>query len=253
MLSLNKLYNTPSQSGSKFARSSQSQLVYEDKSLTDCINMFPVELKREILSYLPMGIILTLYEQPKKVILYCLKQERMDRGKGFSSIFQEYSGPALIELILRTDEINKKYIMRHFIDLKKREMKKKKHDELKLIKQIEIASQLGPGDYFMSDKNINYIIVKKTKCTLQCISLGTEINYMTNPVTIKISNRMSILKFASICIPVLPEKCIINRWLQKVVELNQAPIVRVNMRMNTGEGPQLLGTMSKENVLPLIT
>ena len=85
---------------SLFAKSSVPTIVYEELPLTTCINFLPVELKREILSYLHMGIILSLYEQSKSTILYCIKMERMDRRLGCPPVFAEYSARELITIIL---------------------------------------------------------------------------------------------------------------------------------------------------------
>ena len=78
-------------------------------SIESCINTFPVELKREILSYLHIGIIVSLFEQKKRVVLYCMKMERMDRNKSFTSVFQDCSVKELIDIIMITETINKKY------------------------------------------------------------------------------------------------------------------------------------------------
>ena len=98
----------------KMSYSKTLQLV--NPSIESCINTFPVELKREILSYLHIGIIVSLFEQKKRVVLYCMKMERMDRNKSFTSVFQDCSVKELIDIIMITETINKKYIMRHFID-----------------------------------------------------------------------------------------------------------------------------------------
>ena len=135
---------------SRFARSTIPKIVYEELPLTTCINFLPTELKREILSYLHMGIILSLYEQSKSTILYCIKMERMDRRLSCPSVFTEYTARELIQLILFTETINKKYIMRHLIDYKKRETKTQKRKQDEEIEQCRLSLLLDSGDYFLN-------------------------------------------------------------------------------------------------------
>lgn len=205
-----------------------------EHSLESCINTFPVELKMEILSYLHIGIIVSLFEQKKRVILYCMKMERLDRNKPFTKVFAEYSSKQLIDIIMMTETINKQYIMAHLVDYKKREAKTKAKTQEKIAQQNQIAATLQIGNYFMSVKNINYLIVGKTKGTFKCIHLGTEImetSYNQQPIKV-IRYQLPVItvavKFTSICIPSISR--IINSWLEKVAELNQSEYIKVEKR-----------------------
>ena len=213
------------------------------------INLFPAELKMEILSYLHIGIIVSLFEQPKSVILYCIKLERMDRNKSFSKMFQEFTVKELIDLIMLTDSINKTYIMRHFIDYKRRDFIKQKQQKIILQQQWIQFNNLHAGDYFMSTRNANYIIVSKSKITLKCIELGTDITEFSSAtsatnatnatsssptssspiksITYKTITKMSRIKYTSICIQ-KPTKSIINIWLRQIEELNQSSFIHLN-------------------------
>ena len=82
------------------------------KDLKECLRILPKELSIEIFSYLNMGIILTLYDQFKPIILDCLKKERYQQKKPFSSFFYDLSKKELIRMILETESINKKMIMK---------------------------------------------------------------------------------------------------------------------------------------------
>ena len=209
---------------SRFARSTEPKIVYEEKPLTECINFLPVELKREILSYLHMGIILSLYEQSKSTILYCIKMERMDRRLGCPSVFTEYSARELIHLILFTESINKKYIMRHLIDYKKRETKtqKLKHDEE--IEQSRLSLLLDSGDYFLNKLTFhNYLIIRKTKCGFKAIKFILRQNKIIIPPNPKIF----AIKFTSICTKItIPER--LMDWLQRIDKLNTSPTININ-------------------------
>jgi len=209
---------------SRFARSTVPKIVYEEKPLTECINFLPVELKREILSYLHMGIILSLYEQSKSTILYCIKMERMDRRLGCPPVFWEYSARELIHLILFTESINKKYIMRHLIDYKKRETQtqKRKHDEEK--EQQRLSLLLDTGDYFLNKLTYhNYLIVRKTKCGFKAI----KIIIRQNKIIIPPNPQIFTIKFTSICTKItIPEN--LMGWLQRIDILNTSVIININ-------------------------
>ncbi len=209
---------------SRFARSTEPKIVYEEKLLTECINFLPVELKREILSYLHMGIILSLYEQPKSTILYCIKMERMDRRLGCPSVFTEYSARELIHLILFTESINKKFIMRHLIDYKKRETQtqKRKHDEK--VEQSRLSLLLDTGDYFLNKLTYhNYLIIRKTKCGFKAI----KIMIRQHKIIIPPNPRIFAIKFTSICTKItIPEK--LMGWLQRIDILNTSVIININ-------------------------
>ena len=209
---------------SRFARSTEPKIVYEEKPLTECINFLPVELKREILSYLHMGIILSLYEQSKSTILYCIKMERMDRRLSCPSVFTEYTARELIHLILFTETINKKYIMRHLIDYKKRETQHKnlKHDEE--IEQSRLSLLLDTGDYFLNKLTYhNYLIIRKTKCGFKAIKFILRQNKIIIPPNPKIF----AIKFTSICTKItIPER--LMGWLQRIDNLNNSPTININ-------------------------
>jgi hypothetical protein len=211
---------------SLFARSTIPKIVYEEKLLTECINFLPVELKREILSYLHMGIILSLYEQPKTTIMYCMRMERQDRNLTNTSIsfFAEYSARELIHLILFTESINKKFIMRHLIDYKKRETQtqKRKHDEK--VEQSRLSLLLDTGDYFLNKLTYhNYLIVRKTKCGFKAI----KIIIRQHKIIIPPNPKIFAIKFTSICTKItIPER--LMGWLQRIDILNTSPIININ-------------------------
>ena len=209
---------------SRFAKSAIPKIVYEELPLTTCINFLPSELKMEILSYLHMGIILSLYEQPIQTILYCIKMERMDKNLGFPSIFTEYNARELITIILFTDKINKKYIMRHFIDLKKREIKTLKKKQEEHNEQQILFNVLDSSDYFMSKTNCcNYLIVRKTKSGFKAIKIKYNYNKIFIPENPKIVN----IKFTSICTKIsIPANLMI--WLQRIDTLNNSLIIYIN-------------------------
>jgi hypothetical protein len=222
----------------------------------------------EILSYLHIGIIVSLFEQPKSVILYCIKLERMDRNKSFSKIFQEFSVKELIDLIMLTDSINKTYIMRHFIDYKRRDFIKQKQQKIILQQQWIQFNNLHAGDYFMSTRNANYIIVSKSKITLKCIELSTDItefssatsnsatsnsatsNSAIKSITYKTITKFSRIKYTSICIQ-KPTKSIINIWLRQIAELNQSSFIHLNELITpTSKIPR--GIYHKDEILHII-
>ena len=209
---------------SRFARSTEPKIVYEEKPLTECINFLPVELKREILSYLHMGIILSLYEQSKSTILYCIKMERMDRRLSCPSVFTEYTARELIQLILFTETINKKYIMRHLIDYKKRETKTQKRKQDEEIEQHRLSLLLDSGDYFLNKLTFhNYLIIRKTKCGFKTI----KIIIRQNKIIIPPNPRIFAIKFTSICTKItIPER--LMDWLQRIDNLNTSPTININ-------------------------
>ena len=223
---------------SLFAKSSVPKIVYEELPLTTCINFLPVELKREILSYLHMGIILSLYEQSKSTILYCIKMERMDRRLGCPPVFAEYSARELIHLILFTESINKKYIMRHLIDYKKRETQtqKRKHDEE--IEQHRLSLLLDSGDYFLNKLTYhNYLIIRKTKCGFKAI----KIIIRQNKIIVPPIPRLFSIKFTSICTKItIPEN--LMGWLQRIDNLNNSVTININD----------LEPVKKENVVDFV-
>ena len=209
---------------SRFARSTIPKIVYEELPLTTCINFLPTELKREILSYLHMGIILSLYEQSKSTILYCIKMERMDRRLSCPSVFTEYTARELIQLILFTETINKKYIMRHLIDYKKRETKTQKRKQDEEIEQHRLSLLLDSGDYFLNKLTYhNYLIVRKTKCGFKAI----KIRIRQNKIIVPPIPRLFSIKFTSICTKItIPENLMC--WLQRIDILNTSPTININ-------------------------
>ena len=209
---------------SLFARSTIPKIVYEELPLTTCINFLPTELKREILSYLHMGIILSLYEQSKSTILYCIKMERMDRRLSCPSVFTEYTARELIHLILFTETINKKYIMRHLIDYKKRETKTQKRKQDEEIEQHRLSLLLDSGDYFLNKLTFhNYLIIRKTKCGFKTI----KIIIRQNKIIIPPNPRIFAIKFTSICTKItIPER--LMGWLQRIDNLNNSPTININ-------------------------
>ena len=209
---------------SKFARSSIPKIVYEELPLITCINFLPSELKIEIFSYLHMGIMLSLYEQPKSIILYCIKMERQDRNLNCPSIFWEYSARELITIILFTQAINKKYIMRHFIDYKKREMKKQRQREDEIVEQQRLFQLLDTGDYFLNKMNYhNYLIVRKTKGGFKVIKISLHQDKIIIPQNPKIN----IIKITSICTRIIIPVYLMG-LLQKTDILNNSPTITIN-------------------------
>ena len=223
---------------SLFARSTIPKIVYEELPLTTCINFLPTELKREILSYLHMGIILSLYEQSKSTILYCIKMERMDRRLSCPSVFTEYTARELIQLILFTETINKKYIMRHLIDYKKRETKTQKRKQDEEIEQCRLSLLLDSGDYFLNKLTFhNYLIIRKTKCGFKTI----KIIIRQNKIIIPPNPRIFAIKFTSICTKItIPER--LMGWLQRIDNLNNSPTININD----------LEPVKKENVVDFV-
>ena len=225
---------------SRFARSTTPKIVYEELLLTTCINFLPVELKMEILSYLHMGIILSLYEQPKDIILYCIKMERMDRRLGFPSVlFSEYSEKELIKIILFTDTINKKYIMRHFINFKKREIVKQKRKQIELEQQQVQFQLLESNDYFLNKTNYrNYLIIRKTNCGFRAI----KITLYQNKVLVPLNPKIVSVKMTSICTRIsLPNN--FNSFLDKLDILNKSNDITIN---------DLENPLKKEDVVEFI-
>ena len=206
------------------SRFAKSKTIYTDLPLTTCINFLPTELKREILTYLHMGIILSLYEQPKQTILYCLKMERKDRNLNCSPVFWEYSSRELIQIILLTESINKKYIMRHLIDFKKREIKTQKRKQDEEIEQQRLSLLLDSGDYFLNKLTYhNYLIIRKTKCGFKTI----KIIIRQNKIVIPPNPRIFTIKFTSICTKItIPER--LMGWLQRIDNLNNSVIININ-------------------------
>lgn len=209
---------------SLFARSTVPTIIYEELPLTTCINFLPTELKREILSYLHMGIILSLYEQSKSTILYCIKMERMDRRLSCPSVFAEYTAHELIHLILFTETINKKYIMRHLIDYKKRETKTQKRKQDEEIEQHRLSLLLDSGDYFLNKLTFhNYLIIRKTKCGFKAI----KIIIRQNKIIIPQNPRIFAIKFTSIYTQISIPVNLLN-WLQKIDNLNNSETININ-------------------------
>ena len=213
---------------SLFAKSSEPKIVYEELPLTTCINFLAVELKREILSYLHMGIILSLYEQDKSTILYCIRMERQDRNLSNSSIsvFYEYSAKELIHIILFSEKINKKYIMRHLIDLKKREIQRKRKQEKEDNEQKRLALLLTVGDYFLNKQNYRgYLITKKTKCGFKAIKIGSM--HSINKITVLQNPTIYFIKFINICTNAIDSEYV-NKWLHQLDIVNNSPIICIN-------------------------
>ena len=223
---------------SLFAKSSVPKIVYEELPLTTCINFLPVELKREILSYLHMGIILSLYEQSKSTILYCIKMERMDRRLGCPPVFAEYTSRELIHLILFTESINKKYIMRHLIDYKKRETQTQKRKQDEEIEQHRLSLLLDSGDNFLNKLTYhNYLIIRKTKCGFKAI----KIIIRQNKIVIRENPQIYAIKFTSICTKItIPVN--LSSWLQRIDNLNKSPTININD----------LEPVKKENVVEFV-
>ena len=217
-----------------------------DLSIDECFKLLPSVLIVEIFKYLNMGIILSLYEEQKKVILYCMKMERMDRRKGFSSIFQEFGNKELIDLIINSNSINQKYIMRHYIDYKKREkeaIEKKRIEKEK--KQMEFQ-QLNPGDFIVlnTKKSYNtYIIINKTNKMFKCIEINN--NPFTNN-TIQIYTKTKIIngKYTSLGIETWG-KHYLNNWIKQKNILNSTTHITIKYDDNIVVYP-------RENVLQFI-
>lgn len=160
---------------SKFAKRIPVQVPI-DLSIDECFQLLPTELIVEIFKYLNMGIILSLFEEKKKVILYCIQLERFDRGKGFClpSILHDYENKELIDLIITSKSINQKYIMRHFIDYKRREKQEIERKRIETERKETEFQQLKPGDFIVFQKKSKYdicIIISKTKKMFKCIEI----------------------------------------------------------------------------------
>jgi hypothetical protein len=171
-----------------------------------------------------MGIILSLYEQSKSTILYCIKMERMDRNLPYQSIFTEYTARELITIILFTESINKKYIMRHLIDYKKRETKTQKRKQDEEIEQHHLSLLLDSGDYFLNKTDYhNYLIIRKTKRGFKAI----KITLFQNKIIVSQNPRIFAIKFTSICTKItIPVN--LSCWLQKIDNLNNSPTININ-------------------------
>ena len=164
--------------------------------------------------------------------------ERMDRRLGCPPVFAEYSARELIHLILFTESINKKYIMRHLIDYKKRETQtqKRKHDEE--IEQHRLSLLLDSGDYFLNKLTYhNYLIIRKTKCGFKAI----KIIIRQNKIIVPPIPRLFSIKFTSICTKItIPENLMC--WLQRIDNLNNSVTININD----------LEPVKKENVVEFV-
>ena len=150
--------------------------------------------------------------------------ERMDRNLPYQSIFTEYSARELITIILFTQQINKKYIMRHFIDLKKREITRANKKQGEIIEQQRLSLLLDSGDYFLNKTDYNnYLIIRKTKRGFKSI----KITLYQNKVIIPQNPRIFAIKFTSICTQIsIPTNLMC--WLEKIDTLNNSETININ-------------------------
>jgi len=258
---------TPSQiPESRFARKQVpvTVTIYKELSITDCMNFLPKELKKEIWSYLPMGIILSLYEQSQSLIMHCLKKEHDDRFAPFSAKFYStFNSGQLINIILNSESINKKYIMRHFINFKKSQIKKQKYIAQQLSEKNAYAETLKVGDYIINENNGYgfFLILKKTKCTFKCAQISSDV--VTNSIKIlnksqtEFTPRISNIRFTSICRPPNASQCAaysvhytIKLWLHKINILNTANHIEVNSTNTFGLFSH--GLIPKDEVAALV-
>ena len=155
-----------------------------------------------------------------------MRMERQDRNLTNSpiSFFTEYSAHELIHLILFTQSISKKYIMRHLIDFKKREIKKQKRKQNEKVEQLRLSLLLDSGDYFLNKLTYhNYLIIRKTKCGFKAI----KIMIRQNKIIIPQNPRIFAIKFTSICTKItIPEN--LMSWLQKIDNLNNSETININ-------------------------
>ncbi len=221
------------------------------QTLEGCINTFPVELKMLIYSYLHMGIILSLYDEKKSTILDCIKMERFDRNHSFSSIFRDFTIPVLIDLILKTESINKKYIMRHYHNFKEKQKRKIRMDQEIILKKEEKFATLIAGDIFMHTNNQSYIIIKKNKKTLDCIKISVnndDIFYNGYPtIFIPLIKKRQLIKICSISIIQYGKaRGIINIWLSKTEIVNNSELLEIKIQNLNGDSPSV-GVIKKES------
>lgn len=224
-----------------------------EKSLEECINTFPVELKLLIYSYLNMGIILSLYDEKKSTILHCIKKERRDRTLPcsllVSYIFGTYTVPLLIDLILNTESINKKNIMRHYNNFKEKQKRKIIMDEELNFKKKERFEFLIAGDIFMHTNNKTYIILKKNKKSLDCIKIDVdEICYNGYPtIFIPLTKERQLIKICSINIIQFDKsRGIVNIWLEKNEIVNNSENIEIKIKNKNGDSPSI-GVIKKQN------
>jgi len=143
------------------------------KDLKDYLKILPKELTIEIFSYLNMGIILTLYDQFKPIILKCLKRERYQQRKPFASFFNDLSKQELIRLILETESINKMMIMNAYGCHRRELIKKQNLQKIKEEMQKVLLGTLKVGDVVMTSGTwtltSTYLIIKKCKKSVRGI------------------------------------------------------------------------------------
>jgi len=159
-----------------------------------------------------------------------MKMERMDKHKSFSAIFNEFSNKELIDLIINTESINKKYILRHFIDFKKREKKVLQKKEALRLKKWEEFEQLKPGDFILHDSKYTYntcIIISKRAKTFTCREIG---NITYNTIRIFSTPEYGHLrygKYTTLCVLKEGMKTL-NSWVQQKNLLNSATELHVD-------------------------
>jgi hypothetical protein len=148
------------------------------KDLKECLRILPKELSIEIFSYLNMGIILTLYDQFKPIILDCLKKERAQQKKPFSSFFYDLSKKELINMILETESINKKMIMKAYFQHRQKlietQQLKKIEAEMQrvLFETLQVENVLQTTDKCTYLNTNTYLIIKRCKKSFRAINVS---------------------------------------------------------------------------------
>ena len=149
------------------------------KDLKECLRILPKELSIEIFSYLNMGIILTLYDQFKPIILVCLKKERAQQKKPFSSFFYDLSKKELINMILETESINKKMIMKAYRQHRQKLIETQQLKKIEAEMQRVLFTTLEVGNVVMSSEKSTYcnkyLIIKRCKKSFRAIHVSIRL------------------------------------------------------------------------------
>jgi hypothetical protein len=149
------------------------------KDLKECLRILPKDLSIEIFSYLNMGIILTLYDQFKPIILDCLKKERCQQQKPFSSFFYDLSKKELIRMILETESINKSMIMKAYGKHRRELIKTQQLKKIEAEMQQVLFTTLEVGNVFLTTEKSRYcnkyLIIKRCKKSFRAIHVSIRL------------------------------------------------------------------------------
>ena len=200
----------------------------QSRTIDDYFKLIPTVLIVEIFKYLDMGIILSLYGENKKVILNCIldctkKNKNMLNDYDYK-IFSKYTQTKLINIIMNSSELTKKYIMDFYIIYKKSIIILKKTNFL----QKQLMENFNVGDYFMDNSKYyeNYLIIEKNSKYFNCIKIFVNVNNLGQPAIIyQSSYKIYCKKIKDICFK--SDNIVIQKWLHRIEILNSLEYINI--------------------------